>query len=254
MIIQKEHLRNLISKGTRIDGRKMDEYRKIEIEINPIYKAEGSARVRIGETDLIAGVKMDVGTPFPDKKDEGILMVNAEFSPVASPDFETGPPGENAIELARVVDRGIRESGTLDGKKLCITEGEKVWMVMVDIHIINHDGNLIDAAGLAAIAALSNAKMPEYDGEKVIYEKKVKKLPVKYKPVPVTLRKIGDQLVIDTDIEEEEVADSCITVTFKEDGNIAAIQKGGSAPFTVEEIEKAFEIAAKKSNDLRKLV
>jgi exosome complex component RRP42 len=210
--------------------------------------------VRIGETDVIAGVKVDVGTPFPDKLDEGILMVNAEFSPIASPDFEPGPPREEAIELARVIDRGIRESKTIDGKKLCIEKGEKVWMVMVDVHIVNHDGNLIDAAGLAAITALHNAKMPEYDGEKVIYDKKVKKLPVKYKPIPVSFNKMGDHLFVDASIEEEEVADTRLTVTTKDDGNIVAIQKGGPEPFSAEEVEKAFETAGKISKDLRKLV
>jgi exosome complex component RRP42 len=254
MIVQKDHYRNLMLKGMRADGRKPDEFRKIDIEVNPIYKAEGSARVRMGETDVIAGVKIDVGTPFPDKLDEGILMVNAEFSPIASPDFEPGPPREEAIELARVIDRGIRESQTIDGKKLCIEKGEKVWMVMVDVHIINHDGNLIDAAGLASIIALHNAKMPEYDGEKVIYDKKVKKLPVKYKPIPVSFNKMGDHLFVDASIEEEEVADTRLTVTMKDDGNIVAIQKGGPEPLSTEEVEKAFETAGKISKDLRKLV
>ena len=256
MIILRDHVKNLASKGMRLDGRKMDDYREISVEVNPIYKAEGSARVKFGETDVIAGVKMEVGKPFPDKMDEGVLMVGAEFSPIASPDFETGPPSEEAIELARVVDRGIRESGTLDTKKLCIEAGEKVWMVMVDIHVVNHGGNLIDAAGLAAVVALQNAKMPEYDAEsgKVNFEKKVKKLPVKYKPIPVTITKIGDALLVDPTIEEEEVSDTRLTVTIKDDGNITAMQKGGSVALSLEEIDQAFDIATRKSKELRKLI
>jgi len=241
MIVQKDHIRNLIMKGIRSDGRKMDEYRKMEIDVNPIYKAEGSARVRMGNTEVIAGVKMGVGTPFPDKLNEGILMVNAEFSPIASPDFEPGPPSDESVELARVIDRGIRESGTIDTKELCIKEGEKVWMVMVDIHIINHDGNLMDAAGIASLIALQNAKMPEFDGESVNYDKKVKKLPVKYKPIPVTFNKIGDHLIVDATVEEEEVTETKITVTTKDDDNLTAIQKSGKA-------------SVKISKDLRKLV
>jgi len=254
MIVQKDHVRNLIMNGTRADGRKLDEYRKIELDINPIYKAEGSVRIRMGETEVIAGVKMGVGTPFPDKLDEGILMVNAEFSPIASPDFEPGPPSDESVELARVIDRGIRESGTIDTKELCIKKGEKVWMVMVDIHIINHDGNLMDAAGIASIIALHNTKMPEFDGENVNYDKKVKKLPVKYKPIPVTFTKIGDHLIVDSSAEEEEVAETKITVTTKDDDNLTAIQKSGTAPLSVEEIEKVFDLAVKISKDLRKLV
>jgi exosome complex component RRP42 len=256
MIIQKQFIGNLASKKMRIDKRGQHEYRPITIETGVIYKAEGSSRVKIGKTEVIAGVKMDVGTPFADTQDEGVLMVGAEFSPIASPDFEKGPPAEASIELARVVDRGIRESGALDMNKLCIKEKEKVWMVYIDIHILNHAGNLIDAAGLAAIAALLTAKMPEYDevNEKVSYEKKHKKLPLKFKPIPVTVFKMADSLFLDPDLEEEDVASVRLTVTTKDDGNLAALQKGGSGALTMEEIEKAFELSIKKGAEIRNLL
>jgi exosome complex component RRP42 len=144
----------LIMKGKRMDERKFEDFREIKIEKDIIEKAEGSARVKIGETEVIVGIKLNTGEPFPDTPEEGILIVNAEFTPLASPDFESGPPGENAVELARVVDRGIRESKCIEVEKLCITPKEKVWMMFVDIHIINDQGNLLDAAALAAIVAL----------------------------------------------------------------------------------------------------
>jgi len=198
MILQEQYLLNLASKGERIDKRKLDEYRKIVVEKDVLGKAEGSARVKIGETEVLVGVKMDIGEPYPDKPDDGVMIVGAEFSPIASPEFEAGPPDENAIELARVVDRGIRESGAIDTKKLCIKKEEKVWMVFVDIQILNHDGNLMDAAALAAITALLGARIPEYDGKTINYEKKTKKLPMLFKPVPVTTVKIAgnDKAVI----------------------------------------------------------
>jgi len=260
MGIQNEYITNMAVNDKRIDDRKFDEFRKIEVIKNPIEKPEGSARVRIGKTDVIAGVKMNIGEPFSDRPDEGILMVNSEFSPFASTQFELGPPKEDSIELARVVDRGIRESGTIDVKKLCVKEGEKVWMVFVDISIMNHDGNLIDACGLAAMAALSEAKMPEYDGEIVDWEKKTSKsLPIKYKPIPVTIHKIYDskkkisKLLLDPTVEEEEAINSRLTVTTMENGNVCSLQKGGDV-FTVDEIHQAVEISLKKGAELRKLV
>src|SRR4030067_1125763 len=113
MIIQKQYVNNLASRKMRIDKRGQDEFRPITIETGVIFKAEGSARVKIGKTEVLAGVKLAVGTPYADSQDEGVLMVGAEFSPIASPDFEKGPPAEDAVELARVVDRGIRESGAM---------------------------------------------------------------------------------------------------------------------------------------------
>ncbi len=254
MNVQTRYIHDMISRGLRIDGRKLDEHRKIVIEKNVIEHAEGSARVRLGDTEVIVGVKMDVGEPFPDTPNEGVLIVNAELSPLASPEFELGPPGENAIELARVVDRGIRESKCIDMEKLCIKEGEKVWMVFIDIQPLNHDGNLIDASGIAAITALLNTKIPKYDGERVNYEEKKDKLPVREKPIPVTLAQINGKLIVDPTREEEDVMNSRITIITKGNGNICAMQKGGRGGFSMEKIEEAIDIAIKKGKEIRGLL
>jgi exosome complex component RRP42 len=254
--VQKQYLMGLINNGKRDSGRGIHDYRKISIETGLIYKAEGSARARIGNTDVIVGVKMDVGSPFSDRPDEGVLMVNAEFSPMASANFEPGRPSEECIELARVVDRGIRESKAVDVKKLCIEKGEKVWMVFVDIQIMNHDGNLIDASGLAAIAALASASIPEYDKktEKLVMGTKAKKLPLTCKPVPVTLYKVGENLIVDPTVEEESFVETRLTVSTKDNGNLCALQKGGSTSLSLDEIYKAFDISIKKGKELRKLI
>jgi len=253
-MIDKGYIISLLSKGERLDGRRLDEYREIKIETNKMVNPEGWASVKMGNTHVMAGVKMDVGQPFPDKPNEGVLMTSAEFSPIASPDFETGPPDEDAIELARVVDRGIRESKAINMEKLCIKEGELVWMVHVDIHILNHDGNLIDAAALAAITALNNTRLPEYKDEKINYEKKTTKLKLECKPIAVTVFKFKDNFIIDPTAIEEDVVDGALVVTTKDDGNLCALQKLGSAGFTKDEIEKIWEIGIKKAKELRKLI
>lgn len=254
MISQNQYLLELTSKGIRIDNREANEYRKILIEKDVIEKAEGSAEVKIGKTHVIVGVKLDVGEPFPDKPNEGALLVGAEFSPIASPEFELGPPGEDAIELARVIDRGIRESKAIETEKLCIEEGKKVWMVYVDINILDNFGNLIDASALASIVALLNTKIPGYAQDKIIHTKKTKKLPVKYKPIACTFTKIGEKIFLDPNLEEEKVTNARLTITTKDDGNICALQKGGVGKFSLEEIDNSLELAVKKGNELRKLL
>jgi exosome complex component RRP42 len=254
MIVMNSYVKELAEKGKRQDGRKEDEFRKIEIELNPIANAEGSARVKAGESEVIAGVKMSVGEPFPDKPNAGVLMTGAELSPLSSPDFETGPPSEEAIEVARVIDRGIRESGMIDIEKLCIKKGELVWIVAVDIQIVNHAGNLIDCGSLAAVSALMNAKFPKLDGDKVEFgTRTTKKLPVGCKPAAVTLFKIGSSLIADPTTDEEKAATARLTVTTKDNGNITAMQKGGSEALTQEEIEKAIDTSIKVGKELRKL-
>src|SRR3989339_743769 len=185
----KNHIIKLFTSDTRLDGRKFTEYRKpFKVETGFTNTAEGSARVILGKTEVLAGVKMEIMEPYPDTQDEGSIMVGAELLPLSNPEFESGPPGIQAIELARVVDRGIRESNTVDFKKLCIKKGEKVWLVAIDVITLNDAGNLFDASALGAYAALQSTVFPKYEDDKVIYkEKTTKKLPLKNVPVSVTV-------------------------------------------------------------------
>ncbi|MEW6062814.1 MAG: exosome complex protein Rrp42 [Nanoarchaeota archaeon] len=249
-----EYIINLVQKGLRDDGRDFKEYRPIKIEYGISSKsAEGSVMVKIGDTEVIAGVKMEVGEPFPDSPDEGVLIVNAELIPMASPEFESGPPNIDAIELSRVVDRCIRESGFVDFGKLCIKKGEKVWIVFVDIYPINDSGNLFDAACLAAVAALKNAKFPALDGDKVDYTKHAKELPLKKAPTSCTVINIKDKLLVDPTTEEERVAMARLTVASIGD-TICALQKGGEKPLSLEEIDKIISLAVEKNKELVKLL
>ncbi|MBR9675614.1 exosome complex protein Rrp42 [Candidatus Woesearchaeota archaeon] len=244
-----------LSKGIRFDGRRLDEIREVEVTTDVSKTAEGSAHVKIGDTEVMVGVKLGLGTPYPDTPNEGALMIGAEFSPLASPDFESGPPGIESIELSRVIDRGIRESKAIDNKKLCITKGEKVWMVLVDIVPLNDDGNLLDAAGLGTIAALKTTYFPEFDGVTVDYKKKTKnKLPLTKEPIPLTIYKIGDKLFVDPAIDEADYYDARLTVTSLEDGTICALQKGGIKPLTTEQIDEMVALALKKAPEFRKKI
>lgn len=245
---------DMMQKGKRIDNRKFDEFRPIEIQTNVIQKAEGSARVKIGDTEVLAGVKMNVGEPFEDTPNEGVLIVNSEFTPLASPDFESGPPGEDSIELARIVDRGIRESKCVEFDKLAITPGEKVWMIFIDLHMINHQGNLLDCAALAAISALSTARIPKYENDAVVRGEYAKKLPVVFKPINITVSKIVGNYLLDPSLEEETVIEKKLSVAVRDDDKVCALQKQGKEELEIEELEKMIEIAIKKSKELRKLV
>lgn len=251
-MIRNTYVLKLLEKDERLDGRKLDEFRKIKVIPNFIERAEGSARVTFGKTDVIAGIKMEIETPFPDMPDQGTLKTNAEFAPIAHEDFSPGPPGEDATELARVVDRGIRESNCIELEKLCLTEGEKVWGVYVDIHIINHDGNLIDASSLASIAALLNARIPKYEDNKIIRTEFTGKLPVVHKPLIVTIGKIMNKYIIDPIKDEEDIFDSWLSVGVRDDNIISAMQKGGKRSLAQKDIDDMISLAIKKSKELRK--
>ncbi len=251
--IKRDYILSLLSQGKRQDDRGFDDYRPITLETGAADKADGSALVKIGSTQVMVGVKMKIGEPFSDMPASGVLMTNTELIPLASPSFEKGPPGENSVELSRVVDRGIRESQCIDLSKLCITEGEKVWMVFVDIHVLDYDGNLFDASSLGSIAALLDTRIPKVEDGRVIYGELTKeKLPVMDKPVETTYAKIGNSIILDPCLEEELVMDSRLTVATTEKGEICAMQKGGSGTFTRDEILDIVSKSRKKCKELRK--
>ncbi|MDI6810860.1 MAG: exosome complex protein Rrp42 [archaeon] len=245
--IRKDYVYDLIGSGKRVDGRGFREYRAISVERDVIKKAEGSALVKIGETVVLVGVKLEPGEPFSDAPNEGVIMTNAELVPMASPDFEPGPPDENSVELARVVDRGIRGSKTIDLEKLCIEEGEKVWMVFIDIHVLDNDGNLVDAAALGAIASLLNAHIPNekygLSGES--------SLPIRDTPVAVTTVEIGGNILADPNLYEENAATSKLTVISNADGTLSGMQKSGSDGLKEEEVAEMVEIGIEKAGEIR---
>ncbi len=255
--IDTDLIKEIVGKENRIDNRAFDKYREIVIEKNFISSAEGSAHVRIGSTEVVAGVKFSIGKPFPDTPDEGVLMVGAELVPLASPEFEPGPPGEQAIELARVVDRAIRESKCIDFKKFAI-DPEKVWMIHVDIDVLDDDGNLIDAACLASVAALSSTQIPALDEDGAIdTEKKTGPLPMSGIPISTTFAKINNRIMVDPNIAEYKAIDARLTVgtiNTKEGVRLCSMQKGGTMGLTIEEVEQILEMAIEKGEELRKLV
>ncbi len=243
--VKRDYIIDLVKQGKRSDGRAIDQLRDAEIELGVIKTANGSARVKLGKTHVMVGVKLMHAVPFPDTPDSGVLIVNAELLPMASPTFEPGPPRVEAIEVARVVDRGVRESESIDLDKLGIKSGEDVWSVFIDIDVLDHDGGLIDASGLAAIAALTNVKPPEDENWKL------PEFPLSKKPVPVTIAKIDDKLVVDPCLDEERVMDARLTITTVDDGSICAMQKGGTGFFTREELAQAYELSSAKGAERR---
>ncbi|MAG02921.1 RNA-binding protein [Candidatus Pacearchaeota archaeon] len=250
--INKKKIIKLLSEGKRIDSRNPSDYREISIETDVSNKAEGSARVRIGKTEVIVGVKLDVVTPYADHPDEGTLMVGMEFSPICGERYEVGPPKINAIELSRVVDRGVRESKFIDFKKLCIKEEEKVWSIMIDVYCINDDGNVIDASSLGVVAALQLSKLPIYDEEndQVKYgELSETPIPLtKNIPLAMTFYKVGNNILFDPTRDEEDASEARITMAITspdKDKIINSMQKGGITPISIEEMNTIIEEAEK---------
>jgi exosome complex component RRP42 len=262
-LIKKDFVRNLIADGKREDGRGFDQHRPLDIQVNYVSKAQGSARVKLGNTQVVAGVKIQLENPYPDTPNRGNFMTSAELNPMASPNFEPGPPRIEAIELARVTDRSLRESGVIDFEALAWKPGERVWAVFVDLEVLDYDGNLFDACSIAGLAAVLSAKLPATDpkSKEVVYaDGKDRPLPVRADNATfsVTFAKFGDNILVDPHLHEELICDSRLTFGLDPKGSVRAMQKGGFGSWKAEEVKatrrKAAELGAKVFEKIQKAV
>ena len=94
------HLAELAENDQRHDGRARWDSRETELELGVLQNAEGSAKVRMGDTIVYAGVKFQIMTPYPDRPNQGGLMCSAEIRPVAGRNWEPGPPSPESIAVS----------------------------------------------------------------------------------------------------------------------------------------------------------
>ena len=244
------HLADLALNDTRLGDRGQWDGREVKLETGVLANAEGSARVTMGDTIVLAGVKFQIMQPYPDRPNQGGLMCSADVRPIAGRNWEAGPPSPEAIELGRVVDRGIRESGCIDVDSLCIIPGEKAWQVILDLFAVSDDGNLFDAFALAGIAALRNATVPaerfEVGGDYALSVSKT--------PIMCSYHKVGGRFVYDACSREELGGDERIHITLGDDDNVHSLQKGLKGIFSADEFAEIMTNAQERTKELRNIV
>lgn len=243
----------LLAEDKRLDGRTPHDIRKIDIKTNVIQKAEGSAMVSMGATRIIAGVKVGIGEPYSDRPNEGVFTVNAELLPLASKSFEPGPPSQEGVELARIVDRSVRESRAIDLEKLCLIPGQKAYIIFTDFYVLDYDGNYFDPAVLAAVAALSTARLPKYKVAKGQLEKMEETIPLSLRttPVSITIGLIKDKMLVDPSLAEQSSLDASLVVTFDSEGNMCAVQKNSSGYIPLDQMKNILTVAKERTDFIR---
>jgi len=248
-ITSPELVKELIASDARLDGRKPEEFREIEMKVNALKKADGCCMLSIGNTKVIVGVKFDAMKPYPDSPDEGGLVVSLSYVPIT---FKNLPQNKD-VEVSRVVDRSIRESHMLNMCDFCVEKGEKAFNIYIDGYILNYDGNLIDALNLATVKALMNTNMPALDENGKIIRSD-KKINLSCLPVLVTVSSIDQKFVIDLNAAEEPAIDYALSIAYIDKDKICAMQKQGEAGIPKEDLEKIFEIGSIKQEELRKVL
>jgi exosome complex component RRP42 len=251
-MVKSSHIRTLLASGAREDGREFYAFRDIKVMPGLLGNAEGSAEVHIGNTRVLAGVKLQIEEPMEDTPHQGNLIMSAELLPLASEEYETGPPSASAIEFGRVVDRGIRHGNCIDLPSLFI-EDEKVWTVFIDLYVLNYDGNLFDAGTMAAMAALMNTKVPKVEDGAAVRTERTQKLKIDNIVASTTFAKVKDRMILDPDGNEELAADCRLTIATDSE-KVRSMQKGKSGGFFKNEIAELLDASFNKYGELKDIL
>ncbi len=182
---------------------------------------------------------------------------------MTSPSFEPNRPTETEVLLSRLLEKTVRRSGALDTESLCLVAGQKVWSVRVDVHVLAHDGNLIDASCLAVVAALRHFRKPDTSiesGQLTVYT------PAERAPVPLSwlhspfcvtwsfFGEEGDVAVLDATWLEEQVRVGSCTVSLNKHGEICQISKLGGVPVDAVVLLQCTSVALSKVKEFSELV
>ncbi|GLI69262.1 hypothetical protein VaNZ11_013844, partial [Volvox africanus] len=249
-----------LSEECRLDGRRPYDLRKPKFQFS---LDDCSATVALGTTRVLSVVSANLETPFPDQPSEGVLRFHVDFSPMASPAFEPGRPGEEAIQVGRLIERGLRLSGAVDQEALCVIAGRKVWALRVDCRVLDHGGNVLDAAFLSALSALMAFRKPEVEvgGESgteiMVHPPEVREplpLTIHHLPVSVTfaLFQGGDMLVVDPTVKEAAAASGSCTVVINPGREVCCVHKANGIGLTPEQFTRCVRLAADKAELLTK--
>ncbi|KAF4316456.1 hypothetical protein BBO99_00008681 [Phytophthora kernoviae] len=275
----------------RADGRELLQQRKIRVQFRR-SDSESQAEVQLGRTRVIGNVHGEIVPPFPDRPTEGFLHFAVELSPMASPSFEASASAGRgaassvaAAELARLVERGVRESRALDTEALAVVAGEKVWAITCHVHVVDHGGNLVDAASLAAIAALMHYRRPEVavkegttgNGGVTVYSvDEHAAVPLSLHHIPISISfcflqpaanatstqdvNMNDDIDGDEDSEpvifmdptdrEERITDARMSFTFNSFRELCAVHKIGGAAISTNTVLRCANVAAARAVEL----
>lgn len=137
--------------------------------------------------------------------------------------------------LSRLLDKTVRRSGAIDTESLCLVAGSKCFHIRADIHVLAYDGNVLDAACVALIAALQHFRRPDVtvEGENVhiwnVREREPVKLNLFHEPLAVSFSYYdsGEIVILDATDAEEKVREGEVVISMNRFGEICQVAKYG---------------------------
>ncbi|MBW0483073.1 hypothetical protein O181_022788 [Austropuccinia psidii MF-1] len=218
-----------------------------------------SVECLLGKTRVSAHVSANLVKPKPDRPFEGLFHVSSEINPLASSAFESGRSSEDEVQVARILEKTLTRGGVVDREALCILAGQIVWSIRMDLHFLNDQGNLLDCASIAAMAALQTFCRPDVSivGEEVtlhsIHERVPVPLTLHHSPLCVTFAffKLPTTVVLmDPSLLEEQLSIGTITLALNPQKEICVVNMSGGLPLDIEEVMRLVTTASKKVREI----
>lgn len=250
-----------VEQDFRSDGRSCHDYRHFEVETGIVSNTSGSARLRLSRTDILVGIKAEVGEPHLEKPNYGYIEFFVDCSANASPEFEGRGGDELGAMLAKTLENAYNHKSAIDLESLCILPGKQCWVLYIDALVLECGGNLFDCVSLAVKAALHNTRIPNVtvSTEEGGVELEIsddphdcRRLDVSSVPVTVTMSKVGHRHVVDASLQEEACCLAQLLVSVNGDKNICAMQKVGPGALDPDSIFEMIETACYVGKSLNK--
>lgn len=258
---ERAFLKRGVHVGVRADGRETMARRPLHLQTHIVSNAHGSSRVRTGtdehETDVLVGVRADIGPPLPSEPDKGIIIFSVDCTASASPEFEGRGAEDVNVLVECILSQMFLMEGAVDLRQLCIQPGSRCWVLNVDVCALMANGSLIDCCGLAVKAALMTTSLPRItlsehtgpDGAKVddlsVSEDPYEAVAIDAAKMPVicSVAKIGSKCIVDTTVQEEAVSSCCMHVSVDQEGTIYGVRLAGDQGIDPESMETMIEVA-----------
>jgi ribonuclease PH len=215
----------------RKDGRAPDQLRPVKITRDFVKFPLGSVLVEFGDTKVVCTASVEEITPRwmrEQKRPGGWITCEYSMMPFSSPERTVrestrGRIGGRTHEIQRMIGRALRAVVDLD--KI----GERT--IWIDCDVLQADGGTRTSAITGAFVALEIAIA------KLKADGKIEVNPIREAIAAVSVGKVGGELLLDLNYEEDCRAEVDMNLVMTESGRFIEIQgTAESAPFTAEEM------------------
>ncbi len=222
-------------KLVRAGRREACAIRPVEIIPDFISCAEGSALIRLGETQVICTASVESGVPTF-LKGTGKGWVSSEYSMIPRAtetrtprEVTRGRPSGRTMEIQRLIGRSLRAIINLE--KL----GERT--IWIDCDVIRADGGTRTASITGAMAALALA-LKKLKEQQVITE-----IPLNDYVAAISVGIIGNETLLDLDYSEDSSAEVDMNVVMTGSGRFVEVQATAEGlPFSSDELASLIEL------------